>query len=159
MATHLVLAGLSSVIGNDVPFARFFDNGADDPDDSDAEPVTDVYDQIVDRSNEGKAKTLIASAVFNNVDWKSQCPETTGGIQKQKRAEGDEDEDEIDLGYSDNIDGVFNIHFCNQAYEYKAIEDIDYSTLDGYPSLKMESLARIMLHEFTHWDQIGPKSK
>lgn len=151
-ARRLLLAGLSSATSGDDILARFFDTTEGE---SDQDDVESVYDQLIDSST-GNCAALTANAVFNNADWLSLCPETAGGTQKKKRDEGEDAT--ITLGYSDNIDGTFNIHFCNEAYALTALDDINYDTLDAYPSNKMDSLARVMAHEFMHWDQVGPRS-
>lgn len=143
---------MSSATAGDDVLARFFDTTEDD---DDQDIVKSVYLQLFDLSN-GNFLPLTANAVFNNADFLKLCPETTGGIQKKKRDDGEDAT--ITSGYSDNIEGVFNIHFCNQAYAYTALDDIIYDSLDNYPSEKMNSLARIMFHEFMHWDQVGPNS-
>ena len=151
-ARRLLGAGVSSATDGDDVLARFFDTTEGE---SDQDDVKSVYAQLFDSSN-GNFLPLTANVVFNNEDWLKLCPETIGGLQKTKRQNGEDVL--ITLGYSDNIDGVFNIHFCREAYALTKLDDIAYDSLDDYPSDKMNSLARVMLHEFMHWDQVGPKS-
>lgn len=175
-ARRLALAGYSSAVGNDVVLGRFFDN-VGDPDDSDddgeQEDVVSVHKLLFDSSGDGNFAPLLASFVFNNVDWLALCPETSGGSQKRKRSDSDDDDGDDDdgdddnggvtLGYSGNIEdddgnNVWNIHFCNAWSALTALDDIQYSALDPYPSLKMDSMARVLLHEIFHSDKVGPQS-
>lgn len=60
----------------------------------------------------------------------------------------DEDGDELE-----------KIHFCDIAYERPTAGiDIDCGSLDNYPSTKIDTFSRIVLHETLHYSTVGPPS-
>lgn len=69
-------------------------------------------------------------------------------------------DDEGQLAYTENDeeDGLEKIHFCPIAYEKSNLESIDCGALDSYPSMKMDTFSRVVLHEITHGSNVDPKS-
>ncbi|EMD66494.1 hypothetical protein COCSADRAFT_353794 [Bipolaris sorokiniana ND90Pr] len=58
------------------------------------------------------------------------------------------------------VDQQEKIHFCDITWtgRLESIADIDCGALDPYPSVKMDSISRIILHEWTHYSSVGPKT-
>jgi hypothetical protein len=59
----------------------------------------------------------------------------------------------------DDVDQREKIHFCDISWDLPArTADVvaDCSALDEYPSDKMDALARVALHEMTHYSTVGP---
>jgi hypothetical protein len=57
-------------------------------------------------------------------------------------------------------DGLEKIHFCDVAYDRPTSgPDIDCGSLDTYPSTKMDTFSRIVLHETLHYSSVGPGSE
>lgn len=58
------------------------------------------------------------------------------------------------------VDQREKIHFCDISWEdrLESIADIDCDALDAYPSVKMDSFSRIILHEMTHYSTVGPET-
>lgn len=71
-------------------------------------------------------------------------------------------DEEGELGYTVNDeegDGLDKIHFCPIAYEKPNLDSIDCGSLDSYPSEKMDTFSRVVLHEITHGRNVGPESE
>lgn len=68
--------------------------------------------------------------------------------------------DEGTLGYTltDELDDREKIHFCDPAYTRGKFTDVDCASLDPFPSTKMDTFSRIVLHEMTHSSSVGPDS-
>jgi hypothetical protein len=78
------------------------------------------------------------------------------------RSTGNSCEDEGNLAYTvvdEDGDGCEKIHFCDIAYK-KTVHaaDVDCSSLDNYPSTRMDTFSRVALHETLHYSTIGPQS-
>lgn len=59
----------------------------------------------------------------------------------------------------ENGDKLEKIHFCDSAYDRPtAGPDVDCNSLDKYPSTKMDTFSRIVLHETLHYSTVGPES-
>lgn len=57
-------------------------------------------------------------------------------------------------------DQLEKIHFCDTGYDRPTSAlDLDCSTLDSYPSDKMDTFARLALHETLHYKTIGEDSQ
>jgi len=63
----------------------------------------------------------------------------------------DGDEDDPDT------DGLEKTHFCETAYSSKSFDEVisDCAALDAYPSEKMDTFSRVVLHEMTHYSSVG----
>lgn len=68
--------------------------------------------------------------------------------------------DEGVLAYTmeDEVDDREKIHFCDISWTYGSTADVDCNTLDPFPSTRMDSFSRIVLHEMMHYSSIGPKT-
>ena len=71
-------------------------------------------------------------------------------------------DDEDVLAYTDvdeEGDDLEKIHFCPIAYEMPNLESVDCGALDSYPSEKIDTFSRVVLHEITHGSNVGPESE
>lgn len=97
--------------------------------------VTAVYNLLWNQTadgGDGAAMPLVASFIFDNEDFMTMCPETSGSVLC-------EDCDTALIGaYTDTdpADGLEKTHFCNVAFDYEPLNEIDCDTLDSYPSGK-----------------------
>ena len=108
-------------------FKRWFDA-------SNAQDVKNVLEKMVSQSGVQQPTPLMTNWICERDDIKGLC--TPG-----KNA------------YSVSNKGQF--HFCPQGLSKPNLRDLQCSDLDGYASEKMKSVAFTMLHESTHWTQVG----
>lgn len=148
----LTVAGRTATTNSDrTIYERFFPESDEDDDYKDR--VNDIWNMLFDFTAE-KPSALVSSFIFDNNDWKKECGETSGA----NLSPGSES---LPLGaYTDvdPADGREKTHFCLVVYEYIDLASITCDTLDSYPSTQMDTTGRIMLHEFTHYSTVGPKS-
>ncbi|KAF7190834.1 hypothetical protein HII31_07993 [Pseudocercospora fuligena] len=111
-----------------------------------------VYDVLMmiagQSSTEGMIGEIVGTMIVDNLDFgadtNNQC-----------------DEDGNTLGYTvkDTLDKREKIHFCPAGFDLPTSgPDIDCSTLDTYPSEKMDTFSRLALHETLHYSTIGSDS-
>lgn len=65
------------------------------------------------------------------------------------------------FGYTvtDVLDEPEKLHLCDLSFDLPlAAPDIDCETLDTYPSTKMYTFSRVILHETLHYSTVGPPS-
>lgn len=148
----LATAGRSTIVDTDTTvFSRWFD---DHPDVT--ETVTEVFNVLVD--DNGVAQAPVQDFIFDNVDFLSLCGDSDDG------SDACEDCNAIAIGgytaidRSDDGDGLEKTHFCKHAYTFANLVDINCSSLDDYPSGKMENLGRIMLNVFLHYSTVGSQT-
>ena len=152
----LLVAGSTAVNADDrTIYERFLpENNNDGPS---KDEVNDVFNHLFDFSAQTPA-AIVAGFIFDNVDWKGTCGETTGG---SSGSEDDDDEEMEEGAYTgvDPGDQREKTHFCIASLEFENLGDITCNTLDSYPSDQMESTGRVMLHEFTHYSNVGPDTQ
>ncbi|KAF5673866.1 hypothetical protein FHETE_3253 [Fusarium heterosporum] len=104
--------------------------------------VNDVLMKIAGQSStEGKIGEIVGTMIVDSTDFKNQC-----------------DTDEAYTG--PDTDGREKIHICDETYDKPlAGPDIECGSLDKYPSLKMDTFSRVVLHETLHYSTVGPSSK
>ena len=143
----LTTAGSTATTDSDrTIYERFFAE-------SDKDSVNDIWGKLFDFEAQ-KPSAIVSSFVIDNFDFNSECGETPG-------ADLSPVSESAPLGtYTeiDTSDGLEKTHFCQVAYDYIDLADITCDTLDSYPSVQMDSTGRHMLHEFTRYSTVGPKS-
>ena len=112
--------------GTDV-FKRWFDAG-------DAGKVKSVFEKMVSQSGVQQPTELMKSWICERDDIKGQCKPGRNA-------------------YSVSNKGQF--HFCPQGVAQPNAADLQCSDFDSYASAKMKSVAFTMVHESTHWTQVG----
>lgn len=132
-------------------YKRFFPEN--DQDDKYQDSITDVWDKLFDFGAKTPSK-LVSTFIIDNVDWKKGCTETQGFDPQDS-----EDLEEGAYTAVDVADNLEKTHFCNTVLDFIKLSAITCNTLDTYPSVQMDSTGRVMLHEFTHYTTVGPKSK
>ncbi|KAL1794237.1 hypothetical protein ACET3X_007658 [Alternaria dauci] len=140
------------------PYLRYFgpNEDSDDPDDPDEykyqEHVKSVLDMISGNGeNNVKLGEIVGTFVVDNKDFGVDIPNAP-----QCGAEGT-------LAYTlkdTAVDQLEKIHFCDISWTGRlySAADIDCGSLDAYPSEKMDSFSRIILHEMTHYEAVGEGS-
>lgn len=138
------LAGLSSAIGKDKVFLRFFDDDDDDKND-----VINVLRQIIPEKNEDGSPNsnanvgplVAANVVIDNEDF-----------NKGKEGEPNCD-DEGTFAYTDADKG--RTHFCPLGLALQDATKLSCeSPLDDFVSSKMDNTGRLALHETLHVKKI-----
>lgn len=97
------------------------------------------------------AQPLVKTFIFDNDDFEDQCPEHS--------MEADDEDARYVGAYSFTHLGATRFHFCEGARELPALSSIQCESLDASPSIAMESVGRVIYHEFLHHpsvDQDGP---
>jgi hypothetical protein len=60
----------------------------------------------------------------------------------------------------DEVDELEKIHFCDDVFKLPlGGPDIDCNSLDKFPSTKMDTFSRVVLHETLHYSSVGPVSE
>ncbi|MCJ1264481.1 hypothetical protein MMC22_004353 [Lobaria immixta] len=108
-------------------FKRWFDA-------SNAQDVKNVFLKMFDPSGVGQPTTLMTRWICERDDIKGACRPTSNA-------------------YSVYNKGQF--HFCPLGLTKPAADSLKCADLDGFASMKMKSVAFTMVHESTHWDQVG----
>lgn len=108
-------------------FKRWFDA-------SNAQDVKKVLEKMVSQSGVQQPTDLMKSWICEHDDVKGVC-------SRGKNA------------YSVSNKGQF--HFCPQGLTLPNTADLKCGDLDGFASAKMRSIGFTMLHESTHWTQVG----
>jgi hypothetical protein len=148
---RLALAGLSSAIGNDLVYQRFFP-AEDGEDPIRQKGVIPVLRQIIpEELGDGSQNTLalvgplLAKLVIDNEDFNKDVDNAA------------KCGDAGTLAYTDADTG--HVHFCAAGL---ALQDTGVITcqskLDDFVSDKMDSMGRIALHEALHVNTIGEAS-
>lgn len=159
---NLIASGIMSTLDLDPVFSRFFDPKTEGNDNS--QTNVEALFSIMYSINNGP-KPLMTSLTFDNNDFNCWCPETQATGCTPGTGSGDNGSDEEDaeapeveayLDTDTDNDGLTKIHFCNSAYSLPRLATEQCGNLDSFPSEKMDSFARILLHETLHWDQVGP---
>ena len=119
----------------------------DEEDPTEDERVLSVYDQIWNRDT-NKAQPLAAAFIIDNNDFLNKCNKNPDDVEIAGYTGEDKKGDKLE-----------KTHFCSIAYDYPARpEAITCGKLNVYPDGSMESFARIMLHELTHYKKVGIES-
>ncbi|KAM5354927.1 hypothetical protein ACJ41O_001573 [Fusarium nematophilum] len=112
--------------------------------------VEDVLKKISGQSSsEGMIGEIVKTMVVDNADF--------------GESSGNSCDEEGTLAYTatdEDFDQREKIHFCDIAYDRPASGPaIDCGSLDSYPSTKMDTFSRVVLHETLHYSSVGPDSK
>ncbi|XP_014551417.1 hypothetical protein COCVIDRAFT_42284 [Bipolaris victoriae FI3] len=141
-----------------MPYLRHFavNEEQDDPDERPDEyhfqdHVKNVLNRLAgDGQNNVKLGEVVGSFVVDNKDFGADIPNASN-------CDGDT------YAYTlvdEPVDQREKIHFCDITWtgRLESIADIDCDALDPYPSVKMDSISRIILHEWTHYSSVGPET-
>ncbi|RBR27125.1 uncharacterized protein FIESC28_00069 [Fusarium coffeatum] len=122
--------------------------------------IQDVLSRIAGQSTtEGKIGKIVGTMIVDNNGKCAAIPDTVDVLRDldfKGRCDGKETE-----AYTDtDTDKREKIHFCDLGYD-KPIGggDIQCSSLDKYPSIKIDTFSRVALHETLHYSTVGPASK
>ncbi|KAK7062283.1 hypothetical protein R3P38DRAFT_2834433 [Favolaschia claudopus] len=139
--------GQVSAKAGDAVYQRYFPLSEDDEDTQDK--VSSVFALIAGTSStDGMIGAVVAGMVVDNLDFSED--------------NGCDTPESDTLGYTDTdtrVDNREKIHFCEAAYALPSTANLDCSTLDPFPSEKMDSFSRVVLHEMTHYSTVGPASE
>ena len=108
-------------------FKRWFDE-------SNAQDVKNVLERMVSQSGVQQPTELMKDWICEKDDIKGQCTPGRNAYSVANR-------------------GIF--HFCPQGLQKPNARDMTCDVLDGFASEKMKSIAFTLLHESTHWTQVG----
>lgn len=145
---NLVVEGSSAVTADDQTiFNRFFTDAPDGTSD-----VEEIFDVLWDFTTY-TATPLVATFIFDDNDFLGLCDETIGG---NPCTNCDANSVGGYTGVDTEGDDREKTHFCATAFTWEQLHSITCDSLDTYPSIQMENLGRIMLHEFTHYSTVGP---
>ncbi|KAF3001152.1 hypothetical protein E8E14_005395 [Neopestalotiopsis sp. 37M] len=142
--SQLTVMGSENVDDSDrTIFKRYFDDTSDAKSD-----VSKVYSALVDTSN-GVAQPIVAKMILDNNDFLKLCPESGGNDE-------DAGEEGAYWGVDTAGDNLEKFHLCDSAYEFSTLpSDNECKELSDHPDIKMESLARLILHETLHFKSVG----
>ncbi|KAI4864615.1 hypothetical protein F4820DRAFT_327929 [Hypoxylon rubiginosum] len=142
--SQLLVYGAGNLDDTDTTiFSRYFVNN-----DETKSEVGQVYSALVDTDN-GEAQPIVAYMILDNNDFLGLCPEDGG-------SDPDAVEEGAYWGIDSGGDQLEKFHLCNSAYDfYNLPSDIECTNLIDYPDIRMESLARIILHEMIHFRSVG----
>ncbi|KAF8146948.1 hypothetical protein K438DRAFT_1868330 [Mycena galopus ATCC 62051] len=137
--------GQASATDGNAIYQRYFPL-SDDEDDTQGK-VSSVLALIAGTSStDGSVGAVVAGMIVDNLDFSedNSCSTPESG----------------NLGYTDTdtLDNREKIHFCDAAYALPSTAALDCTTLDPFPSEKMDSFSRVVLHEMTHYSTVGPAS-
>ncbi|CEJ88856.1 hypothetical protein VHEMI04882 [[Torrubiella] hemipterigena] len=112
------------------------------------EKVNDVLKKIYGNdSNDGAIGEIVGTMIVDNNDFGNEddgsC--TVKGTQ----------------GYTlkDGGDGLEKIHFGDGVFDMPLAGNVDCGSLDKYPSEKMDTFSRVVLHEMLHYSTVGLQSQ
>ncbi|RBR25409.1 uncharacterized protein FIESC28_01846 [Fusarium coffeatum] len=142
LASRGYTAAEEAKTGTNPVFNLFFDPGEETP-----VVVSDVLKMI--RGDDSSSASFIGAVVGEMV------------VDNKDFSQDFSCDDEGELAYTDDdeADGLQKIHFCPIAYEKPNLESIDCGALDSFPSEKMDTFSRVVLHEITHGENVGPESE
>ncbi|KAI4594328.1 hypothetical protein KJ359_008351 [Pestalotiopsis sp. 9143b] len=136
----LTVSGAQNVDDTDrAVFQRFFKDT-----DNSKTKVGQVYSALVNKTS-FVAQPIIADMILDNNDFLDVC-------------DGDGKASTVTGAYwgIDTADNLEKFHICDAAYKFPDVpSDMYCGYLSGHPSIAMESLASIILHETLHFTSVG----